>query len=1024
MTDVYLDAVLRPNLTPLTLAQEGWHHDVAIPEGDEVPASVAYKGVVYNEMKGVYSSPEARLHHAQQAALFPGTEYAHNSGGSPEAIPSLTWEQFEHFHKQCYHPSNAKAFFYGDDPETARLEKLHEHFSKFEASTPVPPPAVQAKLAAPSVVYMEYPAESEDSHSDDFVSIGWVLDSGRREEGVPAAAGGGLPVDPATGHADMSSYNSLRMHLVSDLLLGDRTSILHKALVDSGLGSAVTGGGYESSIRQGMFTVGLKGVSQQFLDDAGAPASAQSLEGCPEHAYATAGVTPAAEAQRRRAVAAVLDAVMQSLHSVVEHGFEKERVCSMLNSLEFRVREFAATGGSHSKGLSLFLGLAGEWNAGHDPMSSLMWEEPLERLKAELSSPEQAEHGYPALRFMVQQLLIENTHRVAVHAAPSASLVQAETKAEAAAAAAHLTAKGPSAPQEAVALAAELTAKQAKPDDPALVAKIPTLNRSDMEQKARWIPQQVSPLVFGTPQGVNAGGGAPDVRGELLAHEQATAGIAYTSTWLDASGVSSALLPLLPLFCSLSTNTGLGKGAATGAATDVQLAHRIGTASGGIGLSSVLQTVPGTQGQQVHARVSVRGKALRDKCGELGDLVTDVALHAELGNYSIAIDLLKESIAEKMASVPQSGHQYAARFLGAADSHEGAVGEVWGGLTSLHWQKALLGALEGKPVPTRNVVHRAVSGLGEGVPCIQLALELPAVPCRYLSAASTAQARDMFVEDLLALRCSLMQQQNATGVVTADAATLGAASSVVSSLAHALPRGPAVAHGSSSNSNSGTFGASPSSLWGMARPETHSMQLLTAASSVNYVVQKLPLQSLVNGDKLLPGWTDVVSSWLGTSFLWNTIRVQGGAYGAFMGTNQVHGSAAFASYRDPKLAATLQAYGDCGQWLASGKHLPTQKEVDNAIISTIGSLDSPMTPEAMGSLAARRRALGVSMEDVQQRRDEILGTTPAHFKQFGEALVEGAASARAAAITSVDAAQKDEEALQTLGYTVATRPAL
>lgn len=163
LVDVYLDAVLHPRLEPTVFQQviaiirlywssdmsrelfgccmcmgqqEGWHHEVHIDHSGSGPkdpsaATLKYKGVVFNEMKGVYSSPDALHNMALQSALYPDTIYRHSSGGDPPHIPSLTYKQFKDFHSSFYHPSNAVAYFYGDDDVTRRLDKLHEYFKDY-----------------------------------------------------------------------------------------------------------------------------------------------------------------------------------------------------------------------------------------------------------------------------------------------------------------------------------------------------------------------------------------------------------------------------------------------------------------------------------------------------------------------------------------------------------------------------------------------------------------------------------------------------------------------------------------------------------------------------------------------------------------------------------------------------------------------------------------------------------------------------------------------------------------------------
>src|SRR5918994_3919165 len=102
LVDVYLDAVLNPLITPHHLDQEGWHYEL-----ESVDAPLKYKGVVFNEMKGAYSSPDGVLYRSSQQALFPDNGYGLDSGGDPAVIPQLTYEQFKQFHTTYYHPSNA-----------------------------------------------------------------------------------------------------------------------------------------------------------------------------------------------------------------------------------------------------------------------------------------------------------------------------------------------------------------------------------------------------------------------------------------------------------------------------------------------------------------------------------------------------------------------------------------------------------------------------------------------------------------------------------------------------------------------------------------------------------------------------------------------------------------------------------------------------------------------------------------------------------------------------------------------------
>jgi presequence protease len=167
LLDVYLDAVLHPRALrdPQVMQQEGWHFEIEDPT-----APLTLKGVVYNEMKGVYSSPDAGHYKLTQQGLFPNNSYRHDSGGDPLHIPNLTFAQFKAFHEAYYHPSNAKIFFYGDDDPIRRLDhidgylKEYSHSHTAKASVVAIQPKLDLSKSMP--IKGKYPiaAEGEEKH--------------------------------------------------------------------------------------------------------------------------------------------------------------------------------------------------------------------------------------------------------------------------------------------------------------------------------------------------------------------------------------------------------------------------------------------------------------------------------------------------------------------------------------------------------------------------------------------------------------------------------------------------------------------------------------------------------------------------------------------------------------------------------------------------------------------------------------------------------------------------------------------
>ena len=130
LMDVYLDAVLYPRVRDDAeiVMQEGWHYEL-----DRADDELTYKGVVFNEMKGVYSSPDSVLERQMMRELFPDTTYGVDSGGDPDHITDLTYEEFQEFYRVHYHPSNSYIFLYGAMNIEEQLAFLNdEYLSHFD----------------------------------------------------------------------------------------------------------------------------------------------------------------------------------------------------------------------------------------------------------------------------------------------------------------------------------------------------------------------------------------------------------------------------------------------------------------------------------------------------------------------------------------------------------------------------------------------------------------------------------------------------------------------------------------------------------------------------------------------------------------------------------------------------------------------------------------------------------------------------------------------------------------------------
>lgn len=171
---IYMDAVFRPKIydEPKIFEQEGWHYELETPED-----SLTCNGVVYNEMKGVYSSVKEIMERLTQQSLFPDTTYGKESGGDPEFIPELTYEDYLDFHRRYYHPSNSFIYLYGDMDMAERLEWIDQnylsHYERLEIDSHI---AMQEPFETMAEVCQPYAITDSDSLTDNtMLAYNWVI---------------------------------------------------------------------------------------------------------------------------------------------------------------------------------------------------------------------------------------------------------------------------------------------------------------------------------------------------------------------------------------------------------------------------------------------------------------------------------------------------------------------------------------------------------------------------------------------------------------------------------------------------------------------------------------------------------------------------------------------------------------------------------------------------------------------------------------------------------------------------------
>jgi len=418
LVDVYLDAVFYPLITPEVFRQEGWHYHQESPDDP-----VEIRGVVYNEMKGAYSSPERILIETVQQSLFPDHPYAFDSGGDPRIIPRLSYEQFVDFHRTFYHPSNSKVFFYGNGSIKDELSHLAEYlkdFSYLPVDSAIPPvkPLTGDIGGVPILVEKPYAVLPGNGDERFFATLNVLLTETRDVE------------------------KNLAFQMLYYILLGMPGSPLRKAIIDSGLGEDITGVGLETELRNLYFSTGLRGI------------------------------------KKREHVEEMVAVIEDTLRKLIRDGIPHSTIEAAVNTIEFRYRE-CHTGG-YPRGLVLMLTALTTWLYDGDPLALLAFESPLERVK---SGIDKHRHYFEGL---IDEYFLQNFHKSLVVLYPDEKLIERFALEERAFIESSVGPSLKSAsPEERLKILEEtisLKKYQERVDSPEDLSKIPRLKREDLSK--------------------------------------------------------------------------------------------------------------------------------------------------------------------------------------------------------------------------------------------------------------------------------------------------------------------------------------------------------------------------------------------------------------------------------------------------------------------------------------------------------------------------------------------------------------
>jgi len=286
LMNVYMDAVFYPNIYKHEeiFRQEGWHYEL-----ENTMADIKINGVVYNEMKGAFSSPESVVEREIMNTLYPDTAYSYESGGDPQVIPGLSYQEFLDFHSKYYHPSNSYIYLYGDMDMVNKLDWLDKeylsHFDKIQLNSQL---QMQKPFEKVKELHRFYPV-SEEEPTEDNTYLAYTKVIGESSD----------------------KKLSISFSVLDYALLSAPGAPLRKNLLKAGIGKDIMGC-FEDDIRQPYFTVISKNANASQKEE-------------------------------------FVNIINSTLEEIVRDGLNKKSVEAAINSMEFKFRE--ADYGNYPKGL-------------------------------------------------------------------------------------------------------------------------------------------------------------------------------------------------------------------------------------------------------------------------------------------------------------------------------------------------------------------------------------------------------------------------------------------------------------------------------------------------------------------------------------------------------------------------------------------------------------------------------------------------------------------------------------------------
>lgn len=877
LMDVYLDAVFFPNIynEEGIFLQEGRRIDV---DGDF--AGLEYNGVVYNEMKGAFSSLDGVLERSIMHSLFPDTAYGFESGGDPEAIPDLKYEQFLEFHRKYYHPSNSRIYLYGNADMSERLEYIdREYLSRFDKRPVDTEISLQKPFSQMRVVRSDYP----------------VTDSEPVEKNTVFA------YNAAVGTAlDERIYVAFQM--LERVLVEMPGAPLKQALLDEGIGADISSI-YENGIYQPYFSIITKCADEK----------------CEEK---------------------FINTIRETLKRIVDEGIDKKSLLAALNFLEFRYRE--ADYGRYPKGLIIGLKAFDSWLYDeNDPFMHIIEGRTFDFLRSKIETDYFEE--------LIEKYLLNNTHASFIILSPKRGLLakreqrlaeKLETKRKS------LTGADK---EKLMDEQSKLLKYQDSVDTPQALRTIPVLSVSDISPDPRPINARVIDVcgcegdekVRESGKDERICGRADDEKAhgtvKLLHSDIFTNGITYVTIGFNADGLADEDLPYAGLLKSLLGDVD------TQDYSYADLNNEIDLNLGSLEFSNdVYDVIPG--GCRFLAEVSFR--CFTGRTEKAFELVESILCRSRFDDFKRLKEIVSEIRSSLAEGINGRGDMAAALHAASKNSKRSAISERTSGIS----------------------FYRFIEDLSDNFD----------------------DRKEETAEKLLAVMELVFKGGNMIVNHAGDDESLKTTAKLSARLNEKL----GVLRGSGDGSSKSLYSGHVNDAPGGA-PLSEGFK---TSAAIDFVAMS---GSFASAGFKYTGTLRVLKNILSSHYLWNQIRVKGGAYGCGVSFSRA-GDVTFTSYRDPHLKRTVDVFRGAPAYIEGFD--ADEREMTGFILGAAAAADAPLTPADLSDRNFTLFLSGISYEMLRKEREQMLSTTPSDIRNTAEMI-------RAAVAASVTCAVGNESKL-------------